>query len=247
MSQYLLAPHVHLCVTDDHVVLLDLKRDKYVGVGRAQMGALQACVKGWPALQGAAAPAVRGPAAPAQSLPSKLLQSGMLTTDLARGKAASPISLPRPESSLIEPAPDGRADLFDARPAIGSERTFNFIRACTAARMSLRFRSIAAVVARATARKAQRIGSSRNLDLAAARAHVAAFVHLRPLLFTAKDACLFDSLAMVRFLSHYGEFPMWVFGVQTGPFAAHCWVQHQGVVFNDTPDHVRRYTPILAV
>jgi hypothetical protein len=35
--------------------------------------------------------------------------------------------------------------------------------------------------------------------------------------------------------------------VQTKPFAAHCWVQQGDVVFNDTPEHVRRYTPILAV
>ena len=69
MSQYLLAPHVYLCVTDDHVVLLDLKRDKYVGVGRAQMRALQHVrARAGPCLQGAAAPAARGPAAPTQSL-----------------------------------------------------------------------------------------------------------------------------------------------------------------------------------
>ncbi len=246
MSQYLLAPHVYLCVTDDHVVLLDLKRDKYVGVGRAQMNALQTCVAGWPVLQGATIPAARESAAPSQSPLSKLLESGMLTTDLARGKAASPIALPRPESSLIEPVPDGSADLFDVRPTIGAGSTIKFIRACTAARMALRFRSIASVVGRVTARK-QRMGHLHHLDLSVARAHVAAFIHLRPLLFTAKDACLFDSLAMVRFLAHHRLFPTLVFGVQTGPFAAHCWVQHEGVVFNDTPDHVRRYTPILAI
>jgi hypothetical protein len=34
MQSYFLAPHVYPCVTDDHVVLLDLARDKYIGVAR---------------------------------------------------------------------------------------------------------------------------------------------------------------------------------------------------------------------
>jgi hypothetical protein len=86
-----------------------------------------------------------------------------------------------------------------------------------------------------------------QLDLVAARKAVGAFIRLRPLLFGAQDACLFDSLALVRFLATYGLFPMCVIGVQTGPFAAHCWVQHGDVVFNDEPEYVRRFTPILAV
>jgi hypothetical protein len=67
------------------------------------------------------------------------------------------------------------------------------------------------------------------------------------LLFGAQDACLYDSLALLRFLSYYGVFPTCVIGVQTGPFGAHCWVQYQAVVFNDAPEYVRRFTPILAV
>jgi hypothetical protein len=42
-------------------------------------------------------------------------------------------------------------------------------------------------------------------------------------------------------------FPRWVFGVQSRPFAAHCWLQLGGVVLNDTVDHVKRYTPIMVV
>jgi hypothetical protein len=59
MREYLLSPHVYLCITDDHAVLLDLQRDKYVGVGRAQMNALAARVLGWPAPAGENAAPVR--------------------------------------------------------------------------------------------------------------------------------------------------------------------------------------------
>lgn len=245
MSQYLLAPHVYLCVTDDHAVLLDLKRDKYVGVGRAQMRALQQCVKGWPSSHEATGSETREPCAQPESV-HKMLASGMLTTDVARGKEACPIELPQPQSSLEQVDLTARGDLFDLRPAVAVRDVLNFILACASARLSLRLRSIASVVSRAASRKRRRAPSA-TFDMRSARAKVAAYVHLRPLLFTAKDACLFDALALTNFLARYGIFATWVFGVQTGPFAAHCWVQHDEVVLNDTPENVRRYTPILAI
>ena len=139
-----------------------------------------------------------------------------------------------------------RADFFDSRPSITAGQLANFIRASLRARAALRWRPIGTVVARVNSRKARSLAAGR-VDLEAARKHVAAFMHLRPWLFASRDACLADSLALVNFLARYRHFPTWVFGVQTRPFAAHCWVQDGDVVFNDTPDHVRRYTPILAI
>jgi hypothetical protein len=244
MSQYLLASHVYLCVTDDHVVLLDLKRDKYVGLGLAQMNALAGCVKGWPA-KGTESSAEKREKEP-QAFLTRMLSTGMLTTDLAVGKEAQPIAMPRPQSTLSAPTRGASSDLFATRPTLSFGHVAQFIRASVAARTALRWRAIASVVARVNLRKRRR-GVSNPLDVAVARKLVAAFVYLRPLLFTTQDACLADSLALVNFLSYHDVFPTWVFGVQTGPFAAHCWVQDGDVVFNDTPDHVRRYTPILAI
>jgi hypothetical protein len=178
---------------------------------------------------------------------AKMLAAGMLTTDEVHGKEARPVSLPRPEAALTAVDLRSDADPFEARPTIGAGRVLNFFRACFAARLALRMRSIASVVSGVAARKARQGGGAQALDLRKAREHVVAYVHLRPLLLTAKDACLFDSLVLVNYLAHYGLFPTWVFGVQTGPFAAHSWVQHGDVVFNDTPENVRRYTPILTV
>ena len=107
--------------------------------------------------------------------------------------------MPRPESSLIEPVQTAAPICsMRGRPSAPGAR-LNFIRACTG-------RAHGAAIptdrigGRRVPRRARRgIGLIRaHLDLAAARAHVAAYVYLRPLLFTAKDACLFDSLAMVR-------------------------------------------------
>ncbi len=46
MQPYLLAPHVYPCVSGQHVVLMDLERDKYVAVVPAHR--LAAWVRGWP-------------------------------------------------------------------------------------------------------------------------------------------------------------------------------------------------------
>jgi hypothetical protein len=203
-------------------------------------------VKGWPAADAECASS--GDAAPRDTASAaKMLASGMLTTDARHGKEARPISLERPERALQELELLERADPFDDRPRIQIGQFLAFVRACAAARMALRLRPIAAIVAGVAARKSRQAARASLSDLHAAHQLVAAYVHMRPLIFAATNACLYDSLTLVNFLSGYRVYPDWIFGVQTKPFAAHCWVQQGDVVFNDTPEHVRRYTPILAV
>jgi hypothetical protein len=70
---------------------------------------------------------------------------------------------------------------------------------------------------------------------------------MRAFLFSTRDECLHDSLAVLEFLARHQLFPSWVFGVRARPFAAHCWVQHDGFVCNDTVEHVSGYVPIMVV
>ncbi len=48
---------------------------------------------------------------------------------------------------------------------------------------------------------------------------------MRTFTYTANQSCMFDSLTLFYFLRAFGVRATWVFGVQTGPFAAHCWLQ----------------------
>ncbi|HEU4627148.1 MAG TPA: lasso peptide biosynthesis B2 protein [Steroidobacteraceae bacterium] len=255
-QSYFLAPHVYPCVTDDHVVLLDLQRDKYVGVSREQMAGLAARVKGWPvpeslapgepsadsAAGASSAGDVRTPNATAasESVINKMLAAGMLTTDASVGKEARPVQMPRPDAVLV-------IEDLETRPEVRLVHVVRFLWASGVTALSLRWRSIESVIASLSARNKAGRARAPTLDLDTARTAVAAFIRLRPLLFGAQDACLFDSLAMMRYLSYFRVFPTCVIGVQTGPFGAHCWVQHETMVFNDVPEYVRRFTPILAV
>lgn len=67
------------------------------------------------------------------------------------------------------------------------------------------------------------------------------------LLLGAHDRCLARSFALARHLTARDVACDLVFGVSMDPFAAHCWVQHDGVILNDHLDHVRTFTPILVL
>lgn len=72
------------------------------------------------------------------------------------------------------------------------------------------------------------------------------FLRLRP--FYPRDyQCLFDALALRRYLARRGYSASWVFGVRGAPFAAHCWLEFDGAVLNDEPELVHAYRPIMVV
>ncbi len=233
-QKYWLSPHVHVCITDDYAVLLDLRRDKYIGIGREHMPALAASVMGWPRT----ARLEIEPAPPAKALLRKMLSTGMLTTDSAIGKEARPPVLPRPQFTAI------KADL-EYRPQVTIRNVSQVLIAAAQAKALLKWRPIEAVVARVKRRKERCAGNEFDLD--AARPLVESFLYLRPLFFTTKDECLFDSLVLVELLARDHQFPVWLFGVSTSPFRAHSWVQAGDRVLNDLPERVCRFTPILAV
>lgn len=59
--------------------------------------------------------------------------------------------------------------------------------------------------------------------------------------------CLLRSFMLRTILRRAGHDPLWVFGVQTWPFRAHCWLQVDDMVLDDTSDRVAGYVPILVV
>jgi len=84
---------------------------------------------------------------------------------------------------------------------------------------------------------------SRGTDLALQVA--SAFLstrHVRP----RSSHCLTSSLAFLDLALQLGLDAELVFGVQSAPFAAHCWVQRGTELLNDDLEYVSTFTPILA-
>ena len=59
--------------------------------------------------------------------------------------------------------------------------------------------------------------------------------------------CLQRGFQLKRALSRRGVAADWVFGVNTWPFVAHCWLQTGDLVIGDRIERVRLYTPIMVV
>jgi hypothetical protein len=59
--------------------------------------------------------------------------------------------------------------------------------------------------------------------------------------------CLLRGFVMLRALRREGLDAVWVFGVRTWPFHAHCWLQVEDMVLDDHHDRVGAYTPLMAV
>jgi hypothetical protein len=171
-----------------------------------------------------------------------LAERGLLTKGKRAGKDATPIQCPAP---LAEIDADDTAEA----PSIGVLDALRFSRAAVTASLSLKYVPFERMLRQAQWRRMRaltQLGAS-TLDRELAQRLISVFSWLRPFFFTSRDACLFEALALGRFLASHGIYPQWVFGVQARPFSAHCWLQHDGVVLNDTVEHVSQYTPIMIV
>ena len=75
---------------------------------------------------------------------------------------------------------------------------------------------------------------------------VAQFERLRPWL-PLQGECLLRSYHLRTFLRARGLDALWVFGVRTWPFQAHCWLQVGTTALDDDLERLTAYQPILAV
>ena len=233
-----LAPHVRACEVDGQVVLLDLIRNRYHGVSGAMSTAIACRVDRWPKVSSSTPPAPEQ-AAP-NELISQLVAQGLLFEGV--GNTAKENAIDAPTASL---------DFGDitAPESIGVRRFAHFITGAAQATWWLRHRSLQAITLAVTQRREARAapGLTGIADLVAMKRATVAYERLRPFLFTARDQCLFDSLALLSFLAAEQLFPRWVIGVKTGPFGAHSWIQAGTTVLNDQHEYVRRFRPILVI
>jgi transglutaminase superfamily protein len=238
MARYALADHVFVCVNGEHLVLLDVKEDRYWALEAAQTSGLGPLVGGWPVTSAEAA-ATEAPTPETAAAIEVLRGRGLLTDTSPPGKDATPVAATPPARELIT----------DSEHAASSKEGswWSFFTACTFAKIALRTWPFERVIRRVRQRKATLGPQAAPLDVERARKLVEAFMHYRVFLFSSKNECLYDSLALLEYLARNGIYADWVFGVQTRPFAAHCWAQHGNIVFNDTVEHVSGYTPIMVV
>ena len=264
-----LASHVRACACDGQVILLDLRRSRYLGIGGAASQVLAHMLQAWPisaphsdiSLSSSARAALlhqlvsQGLVVDAAS--TRTRNAGARNANIGIASQADPIHAIEEASSTVELDMDLGQGLTSGtgRPhrAIAHFRhSLRFARSVASAACWIRCRSLQSI-ARDVARRRSRLRGPRlerneaDGAIEAMKPALAAYDALRPFVFTARDECLLDSLALLNFLSHDGFAPRWVLGVRTGPFAAHAWLQEGQTVLNDQHEYVRQFRPILVV
>lgn len=232
-----LASHVRACQDDGQVILLDLRHNKYLGVGGPQSSMLADQVEGWPKYSertcACANPAAIG------VLTQRLVMQGLLTDTPSEQL---------PDETIEEATSSLDFENAVTDSGISAQRLGRFLQSAAAAALWMRFRSLHSVATAVSSRRKRLQNPASDAGaLDAMWSSTAAYEKLRPFVYTSQDKCLHDSLALVGFLASEGAFPRWVIGVKTRPFGAHSWVQSGGTVLNDQHENVRRFRPILVV
>jgi hypothetical protein len=232
-----LAPHVRACASEGQVILLDLRSNRYMGVGSPQSGALVDRVEGWPGSSGSMCASAAS--ATANHLAASLLGRGLLTHTSSKQP---------PDASVAEVTASLGTEDNLTNVDIGAPRLARFVRSALVTTWWMRCRSLLAIATAVQERRDRaKQSESDSGAFESARTGTAAYERLRPFVFTARENCLHDSLALVGFLASEGVFPRWVIGVKTRPFGAHSWVQMGSTVLNDQHETVRQFRPILVV
>jgi len=236
MQRYLLSPHAYVCAADGHAVFLDLKRDRYSALDPGDIPFVRDQIRGWSTLR-LPDPAASADDNGANAILQQLLDEGLVTDDERRGKEVSCVQVPAPAHSLYNISP--------LRPKAEELRVF--LSACAAATWMLRRWSIQRTVEWAREMKTPTAHEQALCDSERVAELVGAYYRLQPFAFSPVNACLRNSLTLLLFLRRFGCFPTWFFGVAMAPWAAHSWLQHDGLLLNDSVTHIRKYVPILAV
>jgi hypothetical protein len=272
-GEYFLAPLVFACATRNGIVLLDLRRNRYLGLERSDALALSRFVRSIPKHEEWAD--ADGKSANDQSAESEPTRHGVILLDERRrrylGSTSSDQTMannllqsmlkegllttadPAVESALVSTEIDLKRTLvsieedFILTPRVRMRDIATFAYFLITGALALRCLPLRRLVRSAHDRRNMAYRRGYKLDVEEVCRHVCTYRAIRPLFFVAKKHPLLHALTLTNYLAHHGQFPVWVFGIGTEPWTTHTWLQHENYVLDDSPETVFRLEPILAI
>lgn len=235
--RYRIPRHVYLCEVPGGAVFLDAKRNLYLGIEDPRLQDLATIVEAWPLRAASPRPACDTAGSEA-AVAAALAKRGLLTTDDV-GIDSALLTHPPPVVRNLTSA------LLAPHVRIRVLHVFRFVLACLYAAAALRWSALCSIMERATADRNRFAG--RALDLAAVAELAEVFQRLFATFFSARERCMFCSLAMLKFLAAYGVSATWVIGIRTHPFSAHSWVQYCGVVLSEVDGQAGQFQPLCSI
>jgi transglutaminase superfamily protein len=239
MHRYWIPAHVRVCPLLASTILLDLRRNRYFGIGTNETRALSTLALNWNDANGSAATVEQLAPDAALAMADALVGAGLLSRDPPADRetfGGAPLDL----SGVLISAGHELSRPTALRPL----HIASFLAALAWTWHALRSRTLYSIASEVRDRKAAARGA---FDQQRAVELVGIFRRLRPHTFAARDRCLFHSLALVRFMARHDVFPTWVIGVRANPWGAHAWVQQDKLLLDANPEQVCEYTPILTI
>ncbi|GEM_PF-246129 len=214
---YKLRKGVSFCLTDDHLIFLDLKTGRYSTLSQRVAHAFKSAQIG-------------NYTAEIKATLNRLAVAGLIEHGETEGLLAPTSRTPVSNSVL------------DAHWCIVTPTSPIVLLAIIKGVFQCKTQNLSAVLGRLKILRCH-LGRTANVteeteQLALQFVSARAFLPLR-------DRCLAESTALVACLAHRQIHASIVFGVSGRPFAAHCWVEINGTVLNDSLEHVNSFQPIL--
>ena len=210
------------CETGGRILFLDVDRDRYFCLAEQSESGFRRLVADEPK------------SATDDVLLQRLVADGLLVEGPPGERPAACLPVRRPDHSLLDEA-------ARARPGAAVSALFRL----SISNLALRVLPLRVILARLKRRKSMLARSSAaphgaTLEIAAAFKRSSRIVS--PL-----NLCLPRSVAAAHALLASGVRPDLVIGVRLNPFNAHCWVQCEEALINESLDEVRNFTPILVI
>ena len=216
MSRFRLRDHIHFCEIGDERVFLDLKADRYFSLPPASNRLFSSLLDDDRAECGAEARA--------------FLAAGLLV-ETPDGRPLEATRYPAPGASLVEEG-SGSALSLSNLPEVSL--------LVLLARRAVKRKQLPRLLAPGPAS----VDLPPSADLDRRDAAVRDFMQARRFVPVAPN-CLYDSLALRRFLQRRAIIVDLVIGAKLHPFGAHCWLQDGATVLNDALATARGFAPIL--
>ncbi len=237
--RYTISDHAFFCKFDHHLIVLDVARDRYLCIPKAEFDLLAPCLDNYRIDDEEYSDHIALNSTETDALALELISQGILKRSAIGASAVDKVRISPPNRIISPPLSTSR--LWQPLRHIAT-----FLRASAYADFCLRRRSFARIVQTMQSRLHPTVSFVADIDLEGTSRLVAVFNSLRPI-YPRDYLCLFDSLALLEFLRRYRVLANWIFAVSADPFYAHCWVQIGQVLLNDTLERTSRYRPIMCV
>lgn len=217
---YHLRTGISCCRLSGRLIFLDRQKDRYFGLSDPLEQAMSAMIEGRPL--------------EADRI-TALIEHGLIVERTGGPDQLAPIAWPVAGRSLLEVTPAPRTVRAMIAPAARQRL----------ARWGIGFAGFDRMIRRLERAKT-RLKPGRDADVSRV-AEIAERHRSAAIIASALGQCFPNSYALARELISKGVAVDLVLGVKLRPFEAHCWVELDGAIVNDSTDTIAKFAPILVI